>query len=98
MPEDQSVRNPLPHPTHKQVDGMAPLQFQPLASQTTPTFWSALNALKLDKLKLDDAQQPISGWLEEGREVIDRENGDNRVGVDGSLGVGGSSFGEGSEK
>jgi len=98
MTEDQSVRNPLPHPTLKQVDEMAPLQFQPLASQPTPTFWSALNTLKLDKLKLDDAQQPISGWLEEGREVVDRENGDRRVGVDGSLGVGGSSFGEGSEK
>jgi ubiquitin-like modifier-activating enzyme ATG7 len=100
MPEDQSVnaQSTLPHHTTKQVDGMAPLQFQTLASQPTPTFWSALNTLKLDKLKLDDAQQPISGWLEEGREVIDKENGDRRVGVDGSLGVGGSSFGEGSEK
>jgi hypothetical protein len=82
----------------KQVDGMAPLQFQPLASRPTPSFWTALNTLKLDKLKLDDAQQPISGWLEEGREVIDKENGDRRVGVDGSLGVGGSSFGEGTER
>ena len=77
---------------------MAPLQFQPLASQPTPTFWSALNTLKLDKLKLDDAQQPISGWVEDGREVIDKEGGDRRVGVDGSLGVGGSSFGEGTER
>ena len=77
---------------------MAPLQFQPSASQPTPTFWSALNTLKLDKLKLDDAQQPISGWVEEGREVIDKEGGDRRVGVDGSLGVGGSSFGEGTER
>lgn len=77
---------------------MPPLQFQPLASQPTPTFWSALNALKLDKLKLDDAQQPITGWLEEGREVVDREKGDQKVGFDGILGVGGGSFGEDVEK
>lgn len=77
---------------------MPPLQFQPLSSQPTPTFWSALNTLKLDKLKLDDTQQPITGWLEEGREVVDREQGDQRVGVDGSLGVGGSSFGDETER
>ena len=94
----------LHHPTSQLTirttysEHMAPLQFQPLASQPTPTFWSALNTLKLDKLKLDDAQQPISGWVEEGREVIDKEGGDRRVGVDGSLGVGGSSFGEGTER
>jgi ubiquitin-like modifier-activating enzyme ATG7 len=84
--------------TKLDIRRMAPLQFQPLASQPTPSFWSALNTLKLDKLKLDDTQQPISGWLEEGREVVDKENGDRRVGVDGSLGVGGSSFGEGTER
>jgi ubiquitin-like modifier-activating enzyme ATG7 len=69
---------------------MAPLQFQQLASQPTPSFWSALNTLKLDKLKLDDTQQPISGWLEEGR--------DRKVGVDGSIGVGGNAFGQGGER
>lgn len=74
---------------------MPPLQFQPLASRPTPTFWSALNSLKLDKLKLDDAQQPIHGWLEEGREIVDRERGNEKVGIDGSLGVGAGSFGEG---
>lgn len=73
---------------------MAPLQFQPLASRPTPTFWSALNTLKLDKLKLDDAQQPIHGWLERGREIVDRERGNEKVGIDGSLGVGAGSFGE----
>jgi ubiquitin-like modifier-activating enzyme ATG7 len=72
---------------------MPPLQFQPLASRPTPTFWSALNSLKLDKLKLDDAQQPIHGWIEEGREIVDRERGNQKVGIDGSLGVGAGSFG-----
>lgn len=85
-------------PLYSNQGDMAPLQFQPLASQPTPTFWSALNTLKLDKLKLDDTQQPILGWLEEGREVIDKDNGDRRVALDGSLGVGGSSFGKGSER
>lgn len=77
---------------------MPPLQFQPLASQPTPSFWSALNTLKLDKLKLDDAEQPITGWLEEGKEVKDREGGQQSVGVDGSLGVGGGAFEIGVEK
>ncbi|EIW68710.1 hypothetical protein TREMEDRAFT_74150 [Tremella mesenterica DSM 1558] len=78
---------------------MPPLQFQPLSSQPTPSFWSALNSLKLDRLKLDDAQQPITGWLEEGRQVLDKEtvagpSSTGVVGVDGSLGVGGGAFGD----
>jgi len=96
--DDQCAIHPPTQHLTPHIHHMAPLQFQPLASQPTPTFWSALNTLKLDRLKLDDTQQPISGWLEEGREVIDKENGDRRVGVDGSIGVGGSSFGEGSER
>ena len=79
---------------------MPPLQFQPLSSQPTPSFWTALNTLKLDKLKLDDSQQPISAWLEEGKEIVDRESagGHGRIGVDGSVGVGGDAFGEGTDK
>lgn len=75
---------------------MPPLQFQPLSSQPTPAFWTALNTLKLDKLKLDDTQQPISAWLEEGKEIVDRESngGQGRIGVDGSVGVGGGAFGD----
>lgn len=81
---------------------MPVLQFQPLASQPTPSFWTALNALKLDKLKLDDAEQPISGWMTEGKEIIDKDHLTGKQGgmisVDGSLGVGGSAFGEGGER
>ena len=76
---------------------MPPLQFQPISSQPTPSFWSALNTLKLDKLKLDDAQQDISAWLEEGRSIVDRESTQSasggQVGVDGIIGVGGAAFG-----
>lgn len=79
---------------------MAPLQFQPLSSQPTPSFWSALNTLKLDKLKLDDTQQDIIAWLEEGKEIVDRESagGLKRIGVDGGLGVGGGAFDEAVER
>jgi ubiquitin-like modifier-activating enzyme ATG7 len=76
------------------------LQFQQLSSQPTPSFWTALNTLKLDKLKLDDTEQPISAWLGEGKEVVDRESvgGEKRIGVAGSVGVGGGAFGEESER
>ncbi|ORY26898.1 hypothetical protein BCR39DRAFT_540015 [Naematelia encephala] len=72
---------------------MAPLQFQPLSSQPTPSFWSALNSLKLDKLKLDDSEQPMEAWLEESREIHDREKG-GTIGVSGSVGLGSGAFGQ----
>jgi len=71
---------------------MPPLQFQPLSSQPTPSFWSAVNTLKLEHLKLDDTPQPLTVWIEEGREIVDRDKG-GIIGVDGSVGVGGSAFG-----
>lgn len=79
---------------------MPPLQFQPISSQPTPAFWSALTALKLDKLKLDDSQVDISGWLEECRNIRDKEakGGEGVVGVDGVLGVGSGAFGEDGER
>ncbi|ORX34367.1 hypothetical protein BD324DRAFT_643368 [Kockovaella imperatae] len=72
------------------------LQFQPLSSQPSPAFWSALNNFKLEKLKLDDTRQPITAWLEEGREIADREakGGEGLIGVDGSVGLGSAAFGE----
>lgn len=82
---------------------MAPLQFQPISSQPTAAFWSALTTLKLDKLKLDDTEVEIKAWLEQGREVRDREaksddGGDTVIGVDGVLGVGSGAFGEDGER
>ena len=81
---------------------MRPLQFQPLSSQPTPGFWSAVTALKLDKLKLDDSEQDIEAWLEEGREIVDRDagvaGGSNTIGVDGSVGLGVGAFGEEGER
>nr|XP_031861869.1 E1-like protein-activating enzyme Gsa7p/Apg7p [Kwoniella shandongensis]KAA5528941.1 E1-like protein-activating enzyme Gsa7p/Apg7p [Kwoniella shandongensis] len=83
---------------------MVPLQFQPLSSQPTPAFWSTLTSLKLDKLKLDDTQQQVVGWREEGKSVSDRDTagenaqGSMQVGIDGSLTVGGNAFGGSEER
>ncbi|RSH88204.1 Autophagy- protein 7 (Autophagy- E1-like activating enzyme atg7) [Apiotrichum porosum] len=75
---------------------MSPLQFQPLISQPTPEFWSALTALKLDKLRLDDSIIPLHAWVDEGREVANtnRMTGqvDDNVGVDGSVFLPASAF------
>jgi ubiquitin-like modifier-activating enzyme ATG7 len=76
---------------------MPQLQFQPLSSQPTPSFWSALNTFKLEHLKLDDTPQPITAWFEEARDISDREKGGS-IGVDGSVGVGGRAFGQEGER
>ncbi|WWC59159.1 E1-like protein-activating enzyme Gsa7p/Apg7p [Kwoniella dejecticola CBS 10117] len=81
---------------------MVPVQFQPLASQPTPSFWTALNSYKLDKARLDDSEQWISGWLEQGKSITTRSNtlasGESLVvGIDGAFSVGGNAFGDTSE-
>ncbi|WVW78776.1 E1-like protein-activating enzyme Gsa7p/Apg7p [Kwoniella bestiolae CBS 10118] len=81
---------------------MPNLQFQPLASQPTPAFWTALTSHKLDKAKLNDDEQQITGWLEEGRQIHDHEgpsgsSSSSVVGIDGNISVGGNAFGERSE-
>ncbi|OCF59113.1 E1-like protein-activating enzyme Gsa7p/Apg7p [Kwoniella mangroviensis CBS 10435] len=81
---------------------MTTLQFTPLTSQPTPAFWTALTTHKLDKARLNDDDQQITGWLEEGRQVEDHSNasstgGPTYVGIDGNISVGGNAFGESSE-
>ncbi|KAE8539178.1 ubiquitin-like modifier-activating enzyme ATG7 [Cryptococcus gattii VGV] len=74
---------------------MPPLQFQPLASQPTPSFWAALSAHKLNHLKLDDSQLQIRAYLEPAKRIlINKENAADKadVGIDGSLVVGGEAF------
>ena len=81
------------------------LQFQHLSSRASPSFWSAVNSIKLDKQGLDDSQLSITGWLQEGRQVLDREasssSGESSnaiIGVDGSVGVGAGAFGGEAER
>lgn len=69
------------------------LQFTPLSSFPSPSFWQQLTSLKLDTLKLDDSVRDIQGWLEEGRSVLDRESGEE-VWISGHFMVDGQSFAE----
>ncbi|WWC87192.1 E1-like protein-activating enzyme Gsa7p/Apg7p [Kwoniella dendrophila CBS 6074] len=77
------------------------LQFQPLSSQPTPAFWTALTSHKLDKAKLNDEEQWIDGWLEEGRLIQDLHVATDQESaiahIDGSISIGGNAFGEASE-
>ncbi|KAE9408523.1 E1-like protein-activating [Gymnopus androsaceus JB14] len=69
------------------------VQFTPLPSLTHPSFWHKLTELKLDVLKLSDAEVEISATYRVGRLIEDRESGPGAfVGVGGSLGVEEESF------
>lgn len=74
---------------------MAPslVQFTPLSSLTNPSFWNELTRLKLDVLKLSDAEVNIRGSYGVGRQVHDREGG-KWIGIDSSLTVQEESFKE----
>ncbi|KAJ9104634.1 hypothetical protein QFC21_002132 [Naganishia friedmannii] len=69
------------------------LQFTPLSSFPSPSFWQQLTTIKLDTLKLDDSARDIRGWLEEGRSVLDRESGEE-VWMSGHLMVDGTKRGK----
>ena len=83
---------------------MPPIVYQPFSSQSSPSFWSAVNSLKLDKQGLDDSQLTISAWYEEGRSVKDRDtprrlDEDAKViGIDGSVSLGAGAFGGDGER
>ncbi|KAJ9098947.1 hypothetical protein QFC19_006171 [Naganishia cerealis] len=70
---------------------MAILQFTPLSSFPSPSFWQQLTSLKLDTHKLDDSVRDILGWLEEGRSALNREAG-SQVWMRGHLAVNADSF------
>lgn len=67
------------------------LQFTPLQSRPSASFWSSLTSLKLDTLKLDDTERDVYGFLDEGMTVKDRtaskDGKEEGVWVAGSLGV-----------
>ena len=51
------------------------VQFSPLPSLVNPSFWHKLTELKLDVLKLSDAEVPVSASYTVGRLIKDREGG-----------------------
>jgi hypothetical protein len=83
------------------------LQFTPLQSRPSASFWSSLTSLKLDTLKLDDTERDVLGFLDEGMLVKDRGAGNSKkkedeqggqeegIWVAGSLGVDERSLGSG---
>ncbi|BGP53258.1 hypothetical protein JCM8202_002583 [Rhodotorula sphaerocarpa] len=52
-----------------------PLQFLPLQTSISPSFWHRLTDLKLHHLQLSDAPIPISGCYARGKQVLDRVTG-----------------------
>ncbi len=72
---------------------MPPLlvQFTPFPSLSHPSFWHKLTQLKLDVLKLSDAQVEITGSYGVGRLIKDREAG-AWVSVNANLAVEEESF------
>ncbi|KAK1216617.1 Autophagy protein 7 [Marasmius sp. AFHP31] len=72
------------------------VQFSPLPSLISPSFWHKLTELKLDVLKLSDAEVEITGTYGVGRLFKDREATTEKwVGVGASLTVDEESFGKG---
>ena len=69
----------------------APLQFLPLPTSISPSFWHRLTSLKLHHLGLDDKPVPIKGCYSLGKTVPDKLTGDS-VGISGSLELDEGSF------
>jgi ubiquitin-like modifier-activating enzyme ATG7 len=68
------------------------LQFAPLSSSPSPSFFHALTAHKLDVAKLDDDFIPIVGEFAEGKFIKDRGADGREVGLSGSVNVDGRCF------
>ncbi|KAL7410058.1 hypothetical protein BDY24DRAFT_410611 [Mrakia frigida] len=72
---------------------MVLLQFSPLQSAPSPSFFHALTKHKLDVARLDDSLVSITGEYSEGKIVLDREGGKGEeVGIPGGIELGLSSF------
>jgi hypothetical protein len=54
---------------------MPVLAFQQFSSLLHPTFWHALTGFKIDVLKLDDTEVPVTGGYGKGRTAFDKETG-----------------------
>jgi len=78
-----------------------PLQFLPLSTSISPSFWHALTSIKLHELKLSQHAIPVKGYYSKGKQVRDRLNGNELVGINGGLELDQDSFirgGEGDEE
>lgn len=73
-----------------------PLQFLPLSTSISPSFWHRLTDLKLHHLKLSDDPVPISGWYGRGKQVTDRVTGES-VAISAGLELDSASFDAGTD-
>ena len=69
-----------------------PLQFLPLSTSISPSFWHALTSIKLHELKLSQHAIPVKGYYSKGKQVRDRLNGNEPVGINGGLELDQDSF------
>lgn len=68
-----------------------PLQFLPLQTSISPSFWHRLTDLKLHHLQLSDAPVSIVGQYGRGKQVTDRVTG-QAVGISAGLELDSASF------
>jgi len=78
-------------PEHLTMDPPTPLQFLPLSTSISPSFWHRLTSLKLHHLKLDDTPLPLVGHYTRGRTIHDKRTGQT-VPLSGALELDEASF------
>lgn len=71
---------------------MVLVQFAPLRSAPSPSFFHALTKHKLDVARLDDSLLPITAEYAEGKVIVDREGGGHQVGIPAGVELGIDSF------
>ncbi|BGP02783.1 Ubiquitin-like modifier-activating enzyme ATG7 [Rhodotorula toruloides] len=78
------------------IQAATPLQFLPLSTSISPSFWHRLTDLKLHHLKLSDDPVPICGWYGRGKQVKDRVTGES-VAISAGLELDNASFDAGTD-
>ncbi|GAA5915712.1 hypothetical protein JCM8208_006425 [Rhodotorula glutinis] len=73
------------------MDPTTPLQFLPLSTSISPSFWHRLTSLKLHHLQLDDTPLPLVGYYTRGRTILDKRTG-QPVSLSGALELDDASF------
>ncbi|GAA5993413.1 hypothetical protein JCM5350_006869 [Sporobolomyces pararoseus] len=68
------------------------LQFLPLSTSISPSFWHSLTSLKLHQLKLSQDPVPIHGFYSRAKQVKDRMKGNELVGISSGLELDHDSF------
>ncbi|GEM07213.1 autophagy-related protein 7 [Rhodotorula toruloides] len=74
----------------------APLQFLPLSTSISPSFWHRLTDFKLHHLKLSDDPVAICGWYGRGKQVKDRVTGESAA-ISAGLELDNASFDAGTD-